>query len=148
MIGDLELEAKSDNGIVSVLFDTVSSDKVHPTTTFFINASPMAPTPLDTLKKGFNRLSDMINDKRNLLVAKLSCKEAISPSDADWLDQEGNTVDEQRILDTLESASDYERAVDLLDENGKVIVRKLRELAAHVAKVAGNKRKRMHPTHT
>lgn len=54
MIGDLELEAKSDNGIVSVLFDTVSSDKVLPTTTFFINMSPMAPTPLDTLKKGFN----------------------------------------------------------------------------------------------
>ena len=67
----------------------------------------------------------MINDRRNSLVAKLSHKEAISPSDANWLDQEGNTVNKWHILDTLQSTSDYERAVEILDENGKAIVQKL-----------------------
>ena len=145
MIGDSDLEAKSDDGVMSVPVPLNSWFNCT-TRLFLANASPpMAPTPLDTLKKGFNRLSETINDKRRTLVAKLSRKEAISSSDADWLDQDGNTVDERRILDTLESASDYERAVEILDENGKAIVRKLRELGANMAKVAGNKRKRMVP---
>jgi hypothetical protein len=56
----------------------------------------MAPT-LNTLKKGFNRLLAQINDKKLTLIAKLSQKEAISSSDEEWLDQDGNTVDEQHI---------------------------------------------------
>ena len=90
-------------------------------------------------------MSARIKDKRRTLVAnlKLTCKEAISSSDEEWLDQDGDTVDEQRILDTMESASDYERAIEQLDENGKAIVRKLRELVVNSAKIAGNKQKHM-----
>jgi len=51
-------------------------------------------------------------------------------------------VDEQRVIDTLEAASDYERGVKRLDGPGKAIVTKLRELAGDLAKVAGKKRKR------
>jgi hypothetical protein len=94
----------------------------------------MAPTPLDTPKKGFSQLSETINDKRRTLVAKLSCKEAISSSDADWLDQEGNTVDEQCVMDTLELVSDYKRAVEQLDENGKAIVQKLKGAGSQYGK--------------
>jgi hypothetical protein len=106
----------------------------------------MAPIHLDTLKKGFKQLSARINDKRCKLVARLSRKEAILSSNADWLDQDRNTVDEQRILDTLESASDYERAVEQLDENGRAIVQKLRELAGNSTRIAGNKWKCTGPT--
>ena len=40
-----------------------------------------------------------------------------------------NTVDEERILNNLERASDYERGLERLDADGKAIVKKLRELA-------------------
>ena len=39
--------------------------------------------------------------------------------------------------------SDYERGLKKLDENGKVIVKKLREWAGDLTKVVGNKRKHM-----
>ncbi len=58
------------------------------------------------------------------------------------MDHEANTVDEQRILDVLEAAPDYERGLAQLDEAGKGVVKKLREWAGDLAKVAGNKRKR------
>ena len=71
----------------------------------------------------------------------LSWGEAISPSDKQWLDNEGNTIDEECILEALESAPDYNKAVAKLDSNGQEIVRKLREWAGCglSAKVAGKK---------
>lgn len=60
---------------------------------------------------------------------KLSRGEAISTSDEQWLDNEGNTINEERILETLELAPDYNRAVAELDSNGQEIVRKLRDWA-------------------
>jgi hypothetical protein len=54
-----------------------------------------------------------------------------------WLDREGNTVDEQRVIEILEAASDYERGVEGLDEPGKAIVKKLREWAGDLAKLQG-----------
>jgi hypothetical protein len=49
--------------------------------------------------------------------------------DEQWLDNEANTVDEQQVLDTLESASDYEWGLECLDDGRKAIVKKLREWA-------------------
>ena len=103
----------------------------------------MSLKPLKILKKGFTQLSSKIKDRKDKLNEKLARKEAISSSDEEWLDNEGNTVDEQCILDILESASDFEKGVEQLDNKGKVIVQKLRELAGDIAKVTGNKRKRM-----
>jgi hypothetical protein len=107
----------------------------------------MSPNPLEILKKGFTEFSGTIKNRKNKLTEKLSRGEAISPSDEQWLDNEGNTIDEERVLEALESAPDYEKAVSKLDINGKGIVRKLREWAGASAKVAGNKRKCMHPLH-
>ena len=73
---------------------------------------------------------------------KLSQQETLS-ADEQWLDHEANTVDEQYVLDHLEAASNYERGLEQLDENGKVIVKKLREWAGDLTKVVGNKRKHM-----
>jgi hypothetical protein len=106
----------------------------------------MAPKPLDILKKGLTKFSETIKDRTDELKSKLSRRETISEADEQWLDHEANTVDEQRILDDLEAASDYERGLSQLDEAGKGIVKKLREWAGDLAKgpsrVAGNKRKR------
>jgi hypothetical protein len=102
----------------------------------------MAPKPLDILKIGLAKFSKKTKDRKDKLNAKLSRRETISSVDEQWLDHEANTVDEQCVLDNLEAASDYERGLACLDENEKAIVKKLREWAGDLAKVAGNKRKR------
>jgi hypothetical protein len=103
----------------------------------------MAPKPLEVLKKGLAKFKETVKVRKKELSAKLARAETISSLDEQWLDNEANTVDEQQVLDTLESASDYERGLERLDDGGKAIVKKLREWAGDLAKVAGNKRKRM-----
>src|SRR5882724_8250867 len=98
----------------------------------------MAPKPLEVLRKGLARFQETITNRKNELTAKLARAETISSSDEHWLDDEANTVDEERVLDTLESASDYERGLGRLGEDGKAIVKKLREWAGDF-KLAGNK---------
>ena len=98
--------------------------------------------PLDILKKGLAKLKKKFKAKKEHLEAKLFRQESISSSDERWLDNEGNTVDEQRVIDTLESSSNYERGLENLDEPGKVIVKKLREWGGELAKAVGSKRKR------
>lgn len=72
----------------------------------------------------------------------LARNEKISDDDENWLDHEANTIDEQRVLDILEAASDYEKEVEKLDANSKGIVKKLREWAGDTNKVASLKRQR------
>ena len=101
----------------------------------------MAPKPLDILKNGLDKFSKKIKTRKEALTLKLSQRESISSADEKWLDQEANTIDAERILHDLEAASDYERGLERLDEGGKAIVKKLREWAGDLMKVAGNKRK-------
>ena len=102
----------------------------------------MATKQLDILKKGLVKLKNSFKAKKEHLEGKLSRQESISSSDEQWLDNEGNTVDEQRVIDTLESSSNYERGLENLDEAGKVIIKKLREWGGDLAKAVGKKRKR------
>ena len=104
----------------------------------------MPPNPLDVLRKGLTKLVAPVGTQRDALKAKLAKSEPISTSDELWLDNKVNTVDEERVVEALESASDYEWGISKLDEAGKVVVRKLRELAGDLAKVTENKRKRTH----
>ena len=60
------------------------------------------------------------------------------------MDHEANMVDDQRVLDILEAASDYEKDIGRLNENLKGIVKKLREWAGDTNKAAG---KWMNPLH-
>ena len=53
-------------------------------------------------------------------------------------------VDEQRVLDILEAASDYEKDIGRLNENLKGIVKKLREWAGDTNMAA---RKWINPLH-
>ena len=64
----------------------------------------MAPIPLEILKKGFTKYSQKIHERKNQLITKLSRHEILSPDDEEWLDHEGNTAEEQRVLDNLEAA--------------------------------------------
>jgi len=78
----------------------------------------MAPKALDILKNGLAIFSKKIKDRREELNAKLSRTEIISSADEHWLDNEGNTVEEQRVLDgsfngklSLDEANDMKTAV-------------------------------------
>jgi predicted lipase len=84
-------------------------------------SSLMTLKPLDILKKGFAKLTQTITKKRDDLNIKLSRQEDISSADEHWLDNEGNTIDEQRILEKLESASDYETGVVLRSHIGAAV---------------------------
>ena len=100
----------------------------------------MVQKPLDILKKGLDKLSKKNKKRKDELSQKLSCNEAISQADEEWLDNEGNMADEQCVLDMLEGASDYEQGVACLDNHGKEIVKKLQKWAGNLP--AGKKRKR------
>ncbi|KIJ97724.1 hypothetical protein K443DRAFT_9677 [Laccaria amethystina LaAM-08-1] len=89
----------------------------------------MPPNPLDILKKGLAKLTASVGTRWDALKAKLAKREPISTSDKLWLDNEANMVDEERVLEALESASDYEQGILKLEDTGKAIMRKLRELA-------------------
>jgi hypothetical protein len=99
----------------------------------------MALKSLEVLKKGLAKFTETIKTRKKELSAMLARAETISSLDEHWLDNDANTIDEQHVLDTLESASDYERGFARLDDNGKAIVKKLREWAGDLVKVAGNK---------
>ncbi|KAJ6477046.1 hypothetical protein C8R45DRAFT_833835, partial [Mycena sanguinolenta] len=66
--------------------------------------------------------------QKNELMAKLKRKEKISAEDETWLDNAANDIDERRILDKLEAASDLDRALTRLDSNEARIVGNLQAL--------------------
>ena len=55
----------------------------------------MAPKALDIHKNSLAIFSKKIKDRREEFNAKLSRSETISSADEHWLDNEGNTVEEQ-----------------------------------------------------
>jgi hypothetical protein len=97
---------------------------------------------LEVLKKELKILQAQVKAKKEKLQAQLHERKSISSHDEKWLDNEGNLVDEQRVLDALENASDYERGLERLDDVQKGAVKRLREVAGDLSKVVGKKRKR------
>jgi SOS response regulatory protein OraA/RecX len=85
----------------------------------------MTLKPLEVLKKGLKLLQKQVKTRKDKLQAQLAEKKTISPQDEEWLDQDANLVNEQKLLDDLEKASDYERGLDRLDKGQKTIVRRL-----------------------
>ncbi|KAF7347008.1 DDE-domain-containing protein [Mycena venus] len=108
----------------------------------------MAPTPLEVLKKGFTTLKSHVNKRKKALEDRLRRNERIDDADAEWLDDQANLVDEQRALQDLENASDYERGVSRLSSAGEAAVRRMTEFAQGIKtsvpaiKVIGAKRKK------
>ncbi|KAJ7934506.1 hypothetical protein B0H13DRAFT_2305606 [Mycena leptocephala] len=79
----------------------------------------MAPSPLEALKQGYEKLKKQVGRRKKALEDRLANKERILDDDGEWLDNEANLVDEQRVLEDLEAASDYERSVSCLDTKRK-----------------------------
>jgi hypothetical protein len=90
-----------------------------------------------SLRKDLTSFQKKMKTRKEALTLRLSRMESISEADEQWLDHEANTVDEERVLHDLETASNYKRGLERLDEDGKAIVKKLREWAGDIMKVAG-----------
>jgi len=84
--------------------------------------------PLDVLKKGLTKLRDQIQERKVKLVAALKAGQPISELDQEWLDGEGNLIDEERVVEDLDKASDYERGIERLGLQDKTVVQKLQKL--------------------
>ncbi|KIK73332.1 hypothetical protein PAXRUDRAFT_178737, partial [Paxillus rubicundulus Ve08.2h10] len=63
------------------------------------------------------------------LKVELKASRPISGVDEDWLNGDGNLIDEERVVEILNSASDYEQGLAQLDSWDKTVVQKLQKLA-------------------
>lgn len=85
--------------------------------------------PVEILKKGLTKLQFQIQDRKTRLEGELKASQPISDSDQEWLDNAGNLVDEEQVVDTLDHASDYEQGLKRLNSHDKSVVEKLKDLA-------------------
>ena len=88
------------------------------------------PSPVDVLQKGLKKLEDQHRERKEKLLATLKAKRTISEEDQDWLDDAANLVDEERVVEALESAADYKSAVHALNTRDQAIFDKLTMLAS------------------
>ena len=72
----------------------------------------MASSPLNVLKKGLKTLYEQFKAKKGQLQAQLAEGKSISSQDERWLDGEANLVDEERVLEVLKRASNYEQGLE------------------------------------
>ena len=73
-------------------------------------------TPIDVLKKGLKTLRKQTDARKLNIQADLKAQKSTTESDEAWLDGEGNLVDEERVINLLENASDYDRGFSARNE--------------------------------
>jgi hypothetical protein len=98
--------------------------------------------PLNSLQKGLRILQNQVQSRKLRIEAHLKGNKVLTESDEEWLDGEGNLVDEERVVQDLEGASDYERELGRLDIKDQGIVKKLQTLGDS-DRVMSKKRNRM-----
>ena len=81
--------------------------------------------PITTLKKGLKKLQDQSFTRKTSLEAALRANQVISQADEEWLDHEGNLVNEERLVCELDNALDYESACENLTQQDKALVQRL-----------------------
>ncbi|KAG8215563.1 hypothetical protein J3R82DRAFT_7406 [Butyriboletus roseoflavus] len=90
--------------------------------------------PVEVLKKGLIKLRHQIQEWKAKLEIELKAGQLISESDENWLNGDGNLIDNKRVVEILDNASDYERGLGGLDSQDKTIVEKLQKLAENGGK--------------
>ena len=74
------------------------------------------------LKKSFEK-------HRKHLLECLAQKEKLSKTDVEWLDNEGNLINEEHVLETLDAASDFEQGVKQLLDDERAAFERLKQVA-------------------
>ena len=96
--------------------------------------------PLYSLQKGLQILQNQVQSRKSRIGTDLKANKVLTESDEEWLDGEGNLVDEERVVQDLQSASDYEMGLKRLNTKDQGIVKRLQLLGDGVI---SKKRKRM-----
>ena len=92
--------------------------------------------PLEVLKDGFTKLKKSVGQRKADLQAHLAQKKKISPAEEEWLNNTGNLVDEEHVIDMLNVASDYKLGMERLSDTDKTLMKHLQEAAsAEVSKM-------------
>lgn len=100
--------------------------------------------PLDLLIKGLTMLRHQVQERKAKLTTELKAGWSISDADEVWLDGEGNLVDEERVVEVLKNAHDYEQCIMQLSPLDEMIIQRLQDLAqGHGAILPPKKRKRI-----
>ena len=84
---------------------------------------------MEILKKSLAKLQQQIRDRKAMIEGKLKARQPISDSDEEWLDNGGNLVDEEWVVDALDNVLDYEWGFERLNSYDKLVVKKLKNLA-------------------
>ncbi|KAJ7488311.1 hypothetical protein FB451DRAFT_1553732 [Mycena latifolia] len=96
----------------------------------------MAPHPsLALLKKGLSQLAESVKKRRDALLTRAKKDDPadrLMPAEDKWLDNDANHVDEDAVIQKLETASDYDRGLSRLDTKELALVEKLKTLAGEV----------------
>ena len=74
-------------------------------------------------------LHNQVQKRKVKLTTELKAGWSISEADTEWLDGEGNLIDEEHVVGALEDASDYEQYIKQLSLEDKAIVQRLHDLA-------------------
>ena len=87
------------------------------------------PLRLHVLQKGLTKLKESIKERKDSLLACLNQREKISNEDEEWLDNSGNVVDEEAVVDLLENTSDYEHGLTWLTTQQRIIIERQKYIA-------------------
>ncbi|KAG6832873.1 hypothetical protein H0H87_012806, partial [Tephrocybe sp. NHM501043] len=94
----------------------------------------MSTKTLETLKAGLAKLKEQVKVCQGSFLKHLHEKKPILDVDEQWLDHEGNLVNEEKVLKVLENASDYEHGLERLNTQDKTLVEKLKEVGGGIVK--------------
>jgi len=61
--------------------------------------------PIEILKRGLLKLRNQVQQWKSELEAKLKAGQPVSDADVDWLDGDGNLIDEEWVVEILDNAS-------------------------------------------
>jgi hypothetical protein len=85
---------------------------------------------IELLRTGFAAFEKHVKKRKASIQERLKRKERVDDEDSAWLDGPANLIDEQRALELLENASDYEQALSRLGDGLQAAVQRMKEFAA------------------
>jgi hypothetical protein len=100
---------------------------------------------LNSLILGLQIIQSQVQDQKLRLMADMRAGKKLTESEEEWLDHAGNLVDEERIVELLKNASDYQKAFECLNKEDKGVVERLQALGSKGKAVISKKRQRMNP---
>ena len=95
--------------------------------------------PISVFKNALLKLKKSFEKHRKHLLECLAQKEKLLETDVEWLNNEGNLINEEHVLETLDAASDFEQGVKQLSDDERAAFEQLKRVADNDV---GKKRKR------